>query len=290
MNIIRFNPKIDDITRRQLLFDGDFIVYAQSQALKNLIDHANALIVSVLGSEPETAQYRMPVEEFITLVSPLKSNFTNSAVTKELIKELLSEFNCDGATTYFDVPRLRVVTSDKFLTAGVGYAYKAHRDTWYSSPEAQVNWWLPVYNLTPENTMSIYPGYWDRVIKNSSNEFNYEEWCNQGRVMATSQTSTDVRKHPLPLEEVDNVAETRYVLSAGDVMLFSASHLHATAANTSGKTRFSVDFRTINLDDLRQKKGSKNIDNNATGTTLQDFIGTVGYEKIDEKIINDYLN
>lgn len=290
MNIIRFNPTINDDDRRHLLFEGDFLVYGRSPALIKLVEYANSLIRSVFGEEPETAQSRMPVNEFIELASPLKTTFTNSDITKELIKELLVEFNCDPVKTFFDVPRLRIVTSDNFLTSGVGYAYKAHRDTWYSSPEAQVNWWLPVYDLSPENTMSIYPEYWAKKIKNSSGDFNYEEWCRIGRVLANSQTETDTRKHPLPLEEISTLAETRYVLSSAEVMLFSAAHLHATAPNTSGKTRFSIDFRTIHLDDLQQKKGAKNIDNGATGTTLQDFIGMVNYDKIDQSVISSYLD
>ena len=239
MNIIRFNPKINDGQRRQLLFEGNFVVYGKSTALTKLVEYTNSLVRSVFGDEPETAQYRMTVKEFIELASPLKSKFTNSNITKELIKEILNEFQCDPEKTYFDVPRLRIVTSDNFLTSGVGYAYKAHRDTWYSSPEAQLNWWLPVYDLSPENTMSIYPEYWAKTIRNSSADFNYEEWCLIGRVMATSQTETDSRKHPIPLEEVSNIGETRYVLTSGEVMLFSAAHLHATAPYTSGKTRFS---------------------------------------------------
>ena len=290
MNIIRFNPTINDEDRRHLLFEGDFLVYGRSPALIKLVEHANSLVRSVFGEEPETAQSRMQVNEFIELASPLKTTFTNSDITKELIKELLVEFNCDPVKTFFDVPRLRIVTSDNFLTSGVGYAYKAHRDTWYSSPEAQVNWWLPVYDLSPENTMSIYPEYWAKKIKNSSGDFNYEEWCRIGRVLANSQTGTDTRKHPLPLEEISALAETRYVLSSAEVMLFSAAHLHATAPNTSGKTRFSIDFRTIHLDDLQQKKGAKNIDNGATGTTLQDFIGMVNYDKIDQSVISSYLD
>ena len=290
MNIIRVNPKINDDKRRHLLFEGDFLVYGRSPALIKLAAHANSLVQSVFGEDPETAQHRIPVNEFIELASPLKTTFTNSEITKELIKALLVEFNCDPVKTFFDVPRLRIVTSDNFLTSGVGYAYKAHRDTWYSSPEAQVNWWLPVYDLSPENTMSIYPEYWAKIIKNSSADFNYEEWCRIGRVLATSQTRTDTRKHPLPLEEISELAETRYVLSSAEVMLFSAAHLHATAPNTSGKTRFSIDFRTINLDDLQQKKGAKNIDNGAIGTTLHDFIGMVNYDKIDQAVISSYLD
>ena len=70
------------------------------------------------------------------------------------------------------MPRLRTVTSDGYLTSGLGYAFKPHRDTWYSSPMCQLNWWLPIYETTPENTMAFHPRYWDLPIKNSSNDFN----------------------------------------------------------------------------------------------------------------------
>ena len=37
----------------------------------------------------------------------------------------------------------------------------------------QLNWWLPVYEITPDNAMAFHPHYWERPIKNSSDEFNY---------------------------------------------------------------------------------------------------------------------
>ncbi len=54
--------------------------------------------------------------------------------------------------------------------------------------------------------------------------------------------------------------------------MFSSNHLHASAPNTSGVTRFSYDLRTINLDDVRENKGPRNVDSGATGTTLGDFL------------------
>ena len=65
MNIIRFNPKIDDERRRQLLFDGDFILYSQTEALKNLVAFAGTLIEEAYGDKPETAQFGMDVADFI---------------------------------------------------------------------------------------------------------------------------------------------------------------------------------------------------------------------------------
>ncbi len=228
----------------------------------------------------------MTVDEFVKVASGLKTKFTNSLKTKELIQQIMVEFKIDVNKTYFDVPRLRIVTSDNYLTAGVGYAYKAHRDTWYSSESCQSNWWMPVYDLNDKNTMSMYPGYWDKPIKNSSEIFNYYEWCNEGRKSASSLTTqADNRKHPLPTEEVDSISETRIVLKSSEMLNFSAAHLHATAPNISGKTRFSIDFRTVHIDDLKNKKGAKNIDNKSRGSTLMDFFRCDNFEKIDESFI-----
>lgn len=287
MNIIRFNPNIDDLKRRELLFDGDFIFYSKRKSLENLTAHANSLIVKAFGNDPEKAQYTMPVTEFVKIAGALKTEFTNALRTKELIREILVEFNVDVKKTYFDVPRLRIVTSDNFLTAGVGYAYKAHRDTWYASPASQINWWMPVYDISRENTMSIYPGYWDKPIKNSSEVLNYDEWCNEGRKLAASTIDKDTRKHPLPTETVDETTETRFVLASGEMMIFSAAQLHATAPNSSGKTRFSMDFRTIHMEDFVQEKGAKNIDNRSTGTTLFDFLKGDDFEQISENVLHE---
>ena len=106
--------------------------------------------------------------------------------------------------------------------------------------------------------------------------------------MATTQTGVDTRKHPLPQEEIDATTETRFVLSSAEVMLFSAAQLHATAPNTSGKTRFSIDFRTIHIDDILEGRGAENIDNDSTGTTLSDFFRALDLQKISPEIIESY--
>ena len=287
MNIIRFNPKADDLQRRDLIFDGNFILYSKRKSLENITEYAKSLITSAFGKDAEKAQYSMDVTEFVKIAGALKTEFTNSAKTKELIKDILSEFNIDLTKTYFDVPRMRIVTSDNFLTAGVGYAYKAHRDTWYAAPLAQANWWMPVYDGVTENTMSIYPYYWNNVIKNSSEIHDYDEWCNEGRKLASSLIDKDNRKHPLPIDKVDETTETRFVLASGEIMVFSAAQLHATAPNTSGKTRFSIDFRTVHMDDVKQNRGAKNIDNKSTGSTLFDFIRGNDFEKINKNVLQD---
>lgn len=287
MTNIYLDPKTTDDERRHYTFDGSICIFSPSPVSIALCNYAKVMIKNAFGKiDPQTAQFSMGVNDFVATIGPLKSKFTNDVRTKSLVKELLADFDCDLDKTYFDVPRLRVVTHDNYLSAGVGYAYKAHRDIWYSSPTSQLNWWMPVYKLDMDRSLALYPDYWERPIKNSSNEFNYYEWCNVGRKQAMIQVDIDTRKHPLPKEEIDTRGEIRLVSDAGTITLFSAAHLHATVPNTSGLTRFSIDFRTVHIDDLLSRRGAHNIDCSATGTTLGDFIRASDFSPIPKELIN----
>lgn len=262
---------------RSQVFRGDLIVQSRRPATQALADHAQLMILEALGDNPERAQFRLTVEEFIQKVGPLKTRFTNDRRTKELVRDVLSSFGCDLADTSFDVPRLRVVPHGDYLSSGVSYAYKAHRDTWYSSPFAQVNWWMPAFDVTPERAMSMLPGYWDQPVANSSGDFDYGEWCSVGRKLAAVQGKVDTRKHPLPSEAVRMDSELRIAGTTGDMLIFSAAQLHATAPNESGVTRFSIDFRTVSHSDLQERRGAPNVDTKARGTTLGDFLSATDF-------------
>jgi hypothetical protein len=277
--------------RRDLAFAGDLLVFTQRAATAALANHAIALISEILSADDAgRAQFGLPVESFIERVGPLKSRFTNDLETKKLVRDVLVSFGCDLDRTYFDVPRLRVVPHGDYLSSGVSYAYKAHRDTWYSSPTAQVNWWMPVFDVTSNRAMSFFPEYWNKAVTNSSGDFDYGEWCRVGRTMAASQVMEDTRKHPLPLTTVETRSELRIAGTKGDVILFSAAQLHSTAPNQSGLTRFSIDFRTINLDDLDGGRGAPNIDSRATGTTVGDFLRASDFEPIHASNLADKHN
>ena len=68
---------------------------------------------------------------------------------------------CDLDDTYFDVPRMRTATHGGYLTAGIAYAFHPHRDTWYSAPFSQINWWIPMYEIEPDNSMAFHLRYWN---------------------------------------------------------------------------------------------------------------------------------
>ncbi len=52
----------------------------------------------------------------------------------------------------------------------------------------------------------------------------------------------------------------RAVIQPGDMLCFCCAHLHASVPNTSGRARFSIETRTVNIDDIHNERGAPNVD------------------------------
>lgn len=289
MNTVYFDSGVDDATRRERLYAGQLFVFAPRPSSLALIEHARLMIEEAFGDiDPLLAQYEMPVERYVEICAPLKPQFIHNDTTKKLLREVVEDFGCDLMDTYVDVPRLRMVTSDGYLTSGVGYAHHPHRDTWYSAPMAQLNWWIPIYDIESESSMAFHPHYWGRPVKNGSADFNYYEWNAVGRKGAAQHVKSDTRKQPKPEEPLELQPEVRLISPAGGIVLFSAAHLHSTVANTSGRARYSIDFRTVNRADLELGNSAPNLDSRCTGTSLRDFVRGADGEALPEEVVAKY--
>lgn len=289
MHSIYYDWNGPEEVRRQRLYEGQLFVYSPRPSMMKLINHAKSMIEkSFNGIDPRKAQFHMPVEKYVEICTPLKPGFIHHPETKKILQEVVKEYGCALDTTYIDVPRLRMVTSDGYLRAGVGFAHHPHRDTWYSAPMMQINWWVPIYGIETEQSMAFHPEYFDRPIKNGSDSFNYYEWNAVGRKDAAKMIKTDTRKQPKPEEPLKLDPQVRMVLPAGSVVLFAAAHLHSTVENDSGLARYSIDFRTVNFDDVKNKRGAKNIDSHCHGTSLRDFMKGTDLSRMPEDVVKLY--
>jgi hypothetical protein len=290
-NTIYVDSKMTDDQRRDHLYDGQIFVYSPKDAAQQFTGFAREMICEGFNnSDPTLAQFDMPVEEFVKIFAPMKPAFIHHDKTKKLIQEMLLDFGCDMENTYLDVPRLRAVTSDAYLTSGVGYAHHLHRDTWYSAPLCQINWWLPIFPMASESSMAFHPAYWSRAVANGSQDFNYYEWNSTSRANAAQHIKSDTRPQPKPLEPMELDPQFRLVTEPGGAILFSAAQMHSTVPNTSGRTRFSIDFRTVHLGDLRERKSAPNIDSKPIGTSLRDFMRGTDLTRISDDVIALYDN
>jgi hypothetical protein len=273
MHTVYVDARHDEQDRLARLYAGELLVFTPRPSTVALCDFAREMIEAAFAPhDPLDAQFHMPVEEWVARFGPVKPAFIHHEKTRGLIRDILVELGCDTTQTFMDVPRLRGVTSDGYLTSGVGYAHHPHRDTWYSAPLAQLNWWLPIFPFETTSSMAFHPRYWAEGVKNGSADFNYYEWNAVGRKDASKHITSDTRKQPKPTEEIELDPQVRVVCDVGGIVLFSAAQMHSTVPNTSGRARFSIDFRTVSLADLRAGRAAPNVDSAPTGTSLRDFV------------------
>jgi hypothetical protein len=273
MTTIHYDSTLTDDQRRARLYAGDVFVYSPLPESLALVELARRMLTETFGAlDPEIAQFSMPVEQFAKVLGELKPRFIHHPECKRLLPAILGRLGCDLGKTYFDVPRMRSAASNNYLTTGIAYAFHPHRDTWYSAPFCQINWWMPVFPITTDNCMAFHPRYFSQGLRNTSDRYNYQDWNRDSRFNAAQFVDVDPRPQPKSLEPVETTPDLRILMPPGGLMTFSAAHLHSTVPNTSGRTRYSIDFRIVNLDDVQGMRGAENVDSYSTGTTMGDYL------------------
>jgi len=286
---ITFDPAYSDDERRQKVFGGEVVILPRSSETLSLVMHARKLIEEAFPTgDPRSAHKMFSVEESVAKLVKLKPYFIHHPDTRDFLRNLLLSYGCDGEKTYQDVPRIRSAFPANYLTTGIAYAHHPHRDTWYSAPMCQLNWWMPLYDFSSEQGMAFHPRYWSSEIENGSENFNYYRWNADGRKNAAQHVKTDTRVQPHAEEPIELEPAVCCVVPAGSVILFSAAHLHSTIVNTTDVTRWSIDFRTVHIDDVEQRRGAANHDSNSSGTPLRDFKRMRDFTPMSEAIVGLY--
>ena len=67
----------------------------------------------------------------------------------------------------------------------------------------QLNWWLPVYPIEPNNAMGFYPRYFSEAVENNSEIYNYYEWNTKNRGAAVQHIKTDTREQPKARQQLE---------------------------------------------------------------------------------------
>ncbi len=288
MNIY-FDSASSSEHRRSSLYEGDAFVYRPFKASLDFVHFTRKMVAEAFQDlDPRTAQHHMKVRRYVKILTDLKPRFIHNPQSSRHLRDMMLALGCDPDLTYFDVPRLRTSTSHGYLTSGISYTYHAHRDTWYSAPMCQQNWWLPVYEIEAGNCMAFHPSYFNKAIANGSGHYAYQDWVKYSRPEASKHITTDTRKQPHPEEPISHECEQRLITDPGGAILFSAAQLHSSVPNFTGKTRFSIDFRTVNLEDLENESGAPNLDCFCSGTNLVDYRRVSDLAPLPDAIIKRY--
>lgn len=231
----------------QDIYDGSLTIAVKVPESMALVQHARNIVEDIFENQIDlikTADF-LDVKQFVQKAKQAKSKFTNDSTTREILVELIKKRYLKNNTTnlLYDVPRLRIVPNSEFLSSGISYNYKAHRDTWYGGGQDQINHWMPVANVTPQSTFYITPEYFHKPVSNNSEIFDLDEWDTKYRTQAEQNINEESRPHPVPLEALSDEKNYYILLPTGTEFVFSAHHLHGSGKNTTNKVRFSVDYR-----------------------------------------------
>ncbi|QIG53197.1 hypothetical protein G6N82_02645 [Altererythrobacter sp. BO-6] len=272
------------------IYRGQIVLLPPTPASIELCAHARTMVEEAFHPyDPRTAQHVLDIDDFVARAANVKPRFIHDPQTRILQKAYLAELGFDPWRTYLDVPRMRVVSSDGYLVSGVGHKQPPHRDTWWSAPMQQIQFWLPIFPMTRECSMEFYPHYVESAVANSSNDFNIYNWNATGRKNAAQhRMGEDNRGIPQPNAALEHPGAVQMVLPVGGAVIFSANQLHATSDNVSGMTRFSIDFRIVDIEHVRHGIGARNVDNASTGTALRDFRRISDEQEIAPDIVSRY--
>jgi hypothetical protein len=271
-------------------YNGAVVLLAPMPESLELVNWARELCEEAFHPlDPTTAQHELDLARFIEIAGPLKPRFIHHPKTRELQKAYLKALGYDSNRTYMDVPRMRVVTSHAYLQSGIGLNLPPHRDTWWSSPIQQIQFWGPIFPMSRHSSMEFYPYYHRMPLANTSNEFNIYRWNATGRKNAADQRGADDKRGiPRPTGVVEHPAACQIVLPVGGMVLFSANEMHATTQNITGKTRFSIDFRVVDVEHVRDGLGAETVDNHSQGVALRDFRRVADDGDFPKELIEKY--
>jgi len=285
---IFFDSPMSDEERRERLYRGDLFIFSPTPTTRRLTDLASTMLEhAFVPHDPREIHKHLTPEEVAKILTKLKPQFIHHPECKKLIPQIMAEHGIDLDKLYFDVPRMRSAYSADFLTAGIAYAFHPHRDTWYSAPLCQLNWWPPIYPLQPDNAMGFYPRYFEEGIQNNSEIYNYYEWNEKSRATAALHVKTDSRPQPKAQQAIENVT-VRLLPSPGGIILFSGAQLHETVPNMTNVARYSIDFRTVHYDDVVARRGARNVDARSTGTTMRDYLRASDLQHLPEDVVKRY--
>jgi hypothetical protein len=273
MACVHIDPIFGDDERRHRIFAGDVVVYTHVAEVAAFAEFTRDLITEAMApDEPTRVHTTRTAAELADLLIEFKPRFIHHPESIAHVRRIAGALGTTSGGIYADVPRLRTAFPTGGLNTGIAYAFQPHRDTWYAAPPQQVNWWLPVWPVAEDNIMEFYPRWFGRAIDNTSGDYSYYQANSWRGHIKDFSGGRDMRVHPAPVCDLpSDEPRLRVVPPVGGVMLFSGDQLHASVPNTSGSTRYSIDFRTVHQADVHEDRGAPVVDVACTGTSLRDF-------------------
>ena len=275
---IRRDPPADPAALRAALYAGDVFLGPPTAASERLAAAVRARLAEVLGCAPpeiRDAPQQMPNEALFARIGVLRRELYLEPHFHALLRDVVAAGGLDPARVAFDPLRLRVVRHRGHENPLAAPVYHPHRDTWYAHPRALIAWWIPLDDLAAEETFVFYPERFRAPVDNDSEIFDYGDWVRDGwelKIGWQQLAAGTLARYPRAAPGVDGGRAVGFACRTADNLLFSGAHFHATLPQATGRTRFSLDFRIVDLPDHAAGLGAPDVDNRSRGSSLGDYV------------------
>lgn len=258
--------------RRELLYAGNLMILTDVAAVAQLAAFTRAELAQAFAPHDPTRVHAWHSDqELERILSEWKAHFAVQPEVAALTRDIISQAGFDPSLTYYDPPKARSAFPLGRIDSGAAHQFPWHRDVWYAAPAQQVNWWLPVFELSAENGLAFDLSSFARPVGNDSASFDYEREIGKPRLAQT--TTATYAALSLPAARTWQApVETVLVPRPGQVLLFSGAQLHRSIPNTSQRARYSLDFRTVDQGDVLSGAGAQLMDAECTGTALGGYL------------------
>ena len=200
----------------------------------------------------------MRKKEFFRKAAEAQKKFNTSKEIIEIFPKIFQEIGLNNSTLYLDTPRLRIAPPIGTHDGGECSHIKVHRDTWGVAIQEQINWWAPIYPLSKIRTIGFFPKHWDVPLQNNTKSWSFRMYIASKRDTMIGKAS-DYPSAPTCLERLP-ISPEPMVLKVNQLMSFSAAHAHCSIPNKSKLTRFSIEVRTVDEEDMNTGRYAPNID------------------------------
>ncbi len=158
--VVDTTTALGDEPRGQRIFHGELIVFRALDAMGLLVARADAMIRAAFAPhDPLTAHTKLTPAAYVDIAEKLITAFAKDADVADGYQTALVAAGIDPNRVYWDRLRLRIQPPGHSHMSRRVMNLAPHRDTWGSNVLAQHNWWAPIYPVTPERTMIIYPAH-----------------------------------------------------------------------------------------------------------------------------------
>lgn len=225
-----------------------------------LIQAARTLCREVFETKSiEKAHEQFTRREFLLRAGKAQEEF-NTEPYKRRFADWLAHIGIDtGGDIYWDTLGLRIAAPVQSHSGGFRSHVGVHRDTWGSGIQAQINWWAPLMPLTYQRTLAFYPEYWQQPLQNTTATWSFKKYLAARRTVRAEGRAAAYP--PAPKNTAEPVTPPHLVRpGCGQLLAFSAAHLHSSVTNCTDRTRYSLEIRTVRAQHIHDRHGAPNVD------------------------------